>query len=77
MTQRPTGSQEPVSQAGPKDPSGQRLTTPEPRQLQRFAEEDERWTLRHQLRDWMWLGVMIIAFCTWTLVVYFLEPGLR
>ncbi len=77
MTERPTGGQEPVNPAGPKDASGRHATTPEPRQLMRFAQEDERWTMRHQLRDWMWLGLMIIGFCAWTLLVFFLEPGLR
>jgi hypothetical protein len=42
-----------------------------------FRIEDERWAAHRQLRDWMWLGVMIIVFTAWTLIVYFLEPGLR
>jgi hypothetical protein len=42
-----------------------------------FRIEDERWAARRQLRDWMWLGLMIIVFSAWTLIVYFLEPGLR
>lgn len=54
-------------------------TTPIPTEkpIDNFQIEDERWAARRQLRDWMWLGVMIIVFTAWTLIVYFLEPGLR
>jgi hypothetical protein len=42
-----------------------------------FRLEDERWAAHRQRRDWMWLGVMIILYSAWALIVYLLEPGLR
>ncbi len=42
-----------------------------------FDEEDERWSARAQLIDWLILLGMLVLFATWTLIVYFLEPGLR
>jgi hypothetical protein len=39
--------------------------------------EDERWAARRQRRDWMWLGLMIVVYSAWTLIVFLLEPGLR
>ena len=42
-----------------------------------FRIEDERWAAHRQRRDWMWLGLMIVVYTAWTLIVYFLEPGLR
>jgi hypothetical protein len=42
-----------------------------------FSLEDERWAPHRQRRDWMWLGLMIVVYCAWTLIVYLLEPGLR
>jgi hypothetical protein len=42
-----------------------------------YEIEDRRWSTQHQIRDWIWLGIMILAYCAWTLFVYFLEPGLR
>jgi hypothetical protein len=42
-----------------------------------FGVEDERWAAPRQRRDWMWLALMIVIYCAWTLIVYFLEPGLR
>jgi hypothetical protein len=42
-----------------------------------FELEDRRWEPRQQLRDWIWLAVMIVAYCAWTLFVYLTEPGLR
>lgn len=42
-----------------------------------FELEDRRWEARQQVRDWIWLAVMIVAYCAWTLFVYLVEPGLR
>lgn len=42
-----------------------------------FAIEDERWTRGAQLRDWGRLALMIGVFLLWTLLIYWLEPGLR
>jgi hypothetical protein len=42
-----------------------------------FELEDRRWEARQQVRDWIWLAVMIVAYCAWTLIVYLVEPGLR
>jgi hypothetical protein len=42
-----------------------------------FELEDERWAAHRQRRDWLWLGLMIVVYTAWTLIVYFLEPGLR
>ena len=42
-----------------------------------FELEDRRWEARQQVRDWIWLAVMIIVYCAWTLFVYLVEPGLR
>ena len=42
-----------------------------------FELEDRRWETRQQVRDWMWLAVMIIVYTAWTLFVYLVQPGLR
>ncbi len=42
-----------------------------------FNEEDERWSSRAQLVDWLILLGLMVLFGAWTLTVYFLEPGLR
>ncbi len=42
-----------------------------------FEMEDARWTRKKQLADWGKLGIMILVFWAWTLLVYLLEPGLR
>ncbi len=60
--QTPGGSPEPRPHANPQG---------------RDEIEDERWSASHQVRDWMWLALMIIGYCVWTLVVFALEPGLR
>ncbi len=42
-----------------------------------FRMEDERWSRSDQIKDWLKLLLMVIATFVWTLIVYFLEPGLR
>ena len=42
-----------------------------------FDIEDERWTRGKQARDWMKLGLMILIYWAWCLIVFLLEPGLR
>lgn len=42
-----------------------------------YEREDDRWRLRHQLRDWLILLVMVLIYLVWTGVVYFFEPGIR
>jgi hypothetical protein len=38
-------------------------------------------TVRHGranvIRAWIILGVLVVGYLTWTLIVYFFEPGLR
>jgi hypothetical protein len=29
------------------------------------------------MRAWIILGVLVVGYLTWTLIVYFFEPGLR
>jgi hypothetical protein len=36
-----------------------------------------RHSRRNVSRAWIILGIMIACYLTWTLIVYFLEPGLR
>jgi hypothetical protein len=38
---------------------------------------DVRHSRRNVSRAWIILAVMIAVYLTWTLIVYFLEPGLR
>ena len=47
------------------------------RRRRSFELEDRRWAVRDQVRDWMWLAIMIILYCAWTLFVFATEPGLR
>jgi hypothetical protein len=42
-----------------------------------FRIEDERWAAHRQRRDWIWLGLMIVVYSAWMLIIYSLEPGLR
>ena len=58
----------------------------EPRRLSRPARplmgyrdvgEDVRHSRRAVSRAWVILAVMVVLYLVWTLVVYFLEPGLR
>ena len=43
----------------------------------RDVGEDVRHGPRAHKRAWVILGVMIVLYLIWTLLVYFLEPGLR
>ncbi len=43
----------------------------------RDVGEDVRHGPRAQRRAWVILAVMIALYLVWTLIVYFLEPGLR
>jgi hypothetical protein len=36
-----------------------------------------RHSRRHVVRAWIFLAVFIALYLAWTLVIYFLEPGLR
>lgn len=42
-----------------------------------YEREDERYSFRSQLRDWVILGIMIVIYLTWAGIIYFLEPGIR
>ncbi len=42
-----------------------------------FEIEDERWSTKNQVKDWLKLGGMVLLTAIWCLIVYFLEPGLR
>ena len=59
------------------DPSEPEMPLAEEQRRRSFELEDRRWEARQQVRDWIWLAVMIIAYCAWTLFVYLTEPGLR
>jgi hypothetical protein len=39
--------------------------------------EDVRHSRSALTRAWVFLAVMIVLYLGWTLIVYFLEPGLR
>ncbi len=43
----------------------------------RDVGQDVRHSRRAVSRAWVILGVMVVLYLAWTLVVYFLEPGLR
>ena len=43
----------------------------------RDVGEDVRHSRRAVTRGWIILAVLIAAYLGWTLIVYFLEPGLR
>jgi hypothetical protein len=43
----------------------------------RDVGEDVRHTRRAQTRAWIILAVLVVVYLGWTLIVYFLEPGLR
>jgi hypothetical protein len=59
------------------DPPESGMPLAEDEHRRSFELEDRRWAARDQVRDWIWLAVMIIVFTAWTLFVYLLEPGLR
>lgn len=50
---------------------------PEESWRSQYREEDERWSPRNQVRDWLWLLVMIAVYVGVHMIVYALEPGLR
>jgi hypothetical protein len=41
------------------------------------GDHEQRHTREAHLRAWVILGVLAACYLTWTLVVYFFEPGLR
>ena len=43
----------------------------------RDTGEDIRHTRAAKTRAWIILAVLVVCYLAWTLVVYFLEPGLR
>ena len=43
----------------------------------RDVGEDVRHSRRARNRAWVILGILILLYLGWTLIVYFLEPGLR
>ena len=46
-----------------------------------FGYRDTGGDIRHsrgaEIRAWIILAVLVVCYLAWTLVVYFLEPGLR
>ena len=42
-----------------------------------IGEHEQRDTREAHIRAWMILGVIAAVYLAWTLIVYFLEPGLR
>jgi uncharacterized membrane protein YdfJ with MMPL/SSD domain len=43
----------------------------------RDVGEDVRWSRRAVVRAWIILALMVVGMLAWTLLVYFVEPGLR
>jgi hypothetical protein len=43
----------------------------------RDVGEDVRHTRGSLFRAWIILAVLVVFYLVWTLIVYFLEPGLR
>ena len=43
----------------------------------RDVGEDVRHSRSSMIRAWIILGVLVVLYFGWTLIVYFLEPGLR
>jgi hypothetical protein len=43
----------------------------------RDTGEDIRHTRAAENRAWIIIAVLVVCYLAWTLVVYFLEPGLR
>jgi hypothetical protein len=41
------------------------------------GEHDPRHSREAHVRAWVILGVIAAVYLAWTLIVYFLEPGLR
>jgi hypothetical protein len=41
------------------------------------GEHEQRDTREAHIRAWVILGVIAAVYLAWTLIVYFLEPGLR
>jgi hypothetical protein len=41
------------------------------------GEEEARHTSGSIVRAWVILGALVLFYLAWTLIVYFLEPGLR
>jgi hypothetical protein len=42
-----------------------------------YETEDQRWSRGHQVRDWIFFGLLCLVNLAWMAAVYFLEPGLR
>ena len=68
---------EPDPRIDVSEPEDAEMPLAEEERRRSFELEDRRWDAREQLRDWIWLAVMIVAYCAWTLFAFFLEPGLR
>jgi hypothetical protein len=43
----------------------------------RDVGEDVRHSRRAQMRAWVILALIAVVYLVWTLIVYFVEPGLR
>jgi hypothetical protein len=43
----------------------------------RDVGHEVRHSRRSEVRSWIILGLLIALYLGWTLVIYFLEPGLR
>lgn len=42
-----------------------------------FDIEDERWSRRNQIGDWLKLGFVVLIYLTVTYLIYLFEPGIR
>jgi len=53
------------------------LSISEEHRRQSFDIEDERWSTRQQIGDWLKLGFIVVVYLAVTYAVYLLEPGLK
>jgi hypothetical protein len=42
-----------------------------------MERDDDRWSRRAQMRDWLIIIVMMVIYLIWAGLIYFLEPGIR
>jgi hypothetical protein len=54
-----------------------RLRPARPLHGYRDVGEPARWSRRAVVRAWIILALMVAGWLAWTLLVYFVEPGLR
>lgn len=73
------GSPERSETPGHHDPEERHytLSISEEARKRSFEIEDERWSTRQQIGDWLKLGLAVVVYLAVTYAVYLLEPGLK